>query len=44
MKHTALLAMIDLSPEEEAQLQADFEQMTAFGERLAQPLESEEDE
>ena len=29
---------------QEAQLQADFEQMTAFGERLAQPLESEEDE
>ena len=35
MKQTARLAMLDLTPEEEAQLQADFEQMTAFGENLA---------
>lgn len=36
MKNTAMLAMIDLSPEEEKQLEEDFEQMTAFGQRLAQ--------
>lgn len=43
MKQTARLAMIDLTPEEEAQLEADFERMTAFGERLAQLQEDEDD-
>lgn len=41
MKQTAKLAMIDLTPEEEAQLEADFEAMTAFGERLAAMQEEE---
>lgn len=44
MKNTAQLAMIDLSPEEEKQLSADFEQMTAFGERLSQLVLDEEGE
>ena len=42
MKNTAMLAMIDLSPEEEEQLSADFEQMTAFGERLSRLVLDEE--
>ena len=44
MKNTAKLAMIDLSPEEEAELAADFEQMTSFGERLSQLTLDEEGE
>lgn len=44
MTHIARLAMIDLSPQEEAQLAEDLEQMTAFGERLAQWQEDEADE
>lgn len=43
MKQTANLAMIDLTPEEEKQLEADFEQMTAFGRRLSQLKEDEDD-
>jgi len=43
MKQTARLAMIDLTPEEEEQLKADFEQMTAFGKRLSQLQEDEDD-
>ena len=44
MKQTARLAMIDLTPEEEAQLEADLKAMTAFGERLTQMKEEEPDE
>lgn len=44
MKTTAKLAMIDLSPEEETELAADLEQMTAFGERLSQLVLDEEGE
>lgn len=36
VKETARLAMIELTPEEEDQLKADFEQMKRFGQRLAQ--------
>ena len=43
MKQTARLAMIDLTPEEEAQLEADFEQMTAFGKHLAAMQEEADD-
>lgn len=43
MKQTARLAMIDLTPEEEAQLEADFEQMTVFGKHLAAMQEEEDD-
>lgn len=44
MKTTARLAMIDLTPEEEAQLAADLEQMIAFGENLSRLVLEEEDE
>ncbi len=44
MKITARLAMIDLTPEEEQQLAADLEQMTAFGENLSRLALEEDDE
>ena len=44
MNNIALLAMLNLTPEEEAQLEADLAQMTAFGERLSQFEEDGRDE
>ena len=44
MNNTAMLAMIALTPQEEARLTADLAQMTAFGERLSQFEEESGDE
>ncbi|MDD5898763.1 MAG: hypothetical protein PUD63_09295 [Clostridia bacterium] len=44
MKETARLAMMELTPEEEEQLKADFEQMKRFGQRLAQSGGSDREE